>query len=107
MLSPSNDLYSLGCVLYAVHMGGKPPFEIGTFMSSLRDFAEGSLVRRDWMSGPKWERQSAELKGEYFQMTFLMSQIYCLGCSLGIQRIALASLHYPHIRSSLPWPYPH
>jgi SCY1-like protein 2 len=62
-LNPANDLYSLGCVLHAVHMGGKPPFAIGSSMSSLRDHAEGALVRRDWMSGPRWDRVSAELRG--------------------------------------------
>lgn len=63
-LITANDLYSLGCVLYAVHMGGKPPFSNGASMQSLRDHAEGSLVRRDWMSGTRWERCSGEIKGE-------------------------------------------
>lgn len=63
-MSPANDLYSLGCVLYAVHMGGKPPFANHESMSSLRDHAEGALVRRDWASGSKWERCSGELRGE-------------------------------------------
>lgn len=63
-MSPANDLYSLGCVLYALHMGGKPPFVNHESMSSLRGHAEGALVRRDWASGPKWERCSGELRGE-------------------------------------------
>lgn len=63
-LSPANDMYSLGCVLFAVHMGGKPPFVNRGSMQSLRDHAEGSLVRRDWMSGSKWDRCSQELRGE-------------------------------------------
>lgn len=62
-LTPANDLYSLGCVLYAVHMGGRPPFQNRGSMQSLRDHVEGSLVRRDWASGSKWERCSSELKG--------------------------------------------
>ncbi|WWD18087.1 hypothetical protein CI109_102535 [Kwoniella shandongensis] len=61
-LTPASDLYSLGCLLYAVHMGGKPPFQNRGSMQGLRDNAEGSLVRREWMSGSKWERCSAELK---------------------------------------------
>ncbi|WRT65846.1 uncharacterized protein IL334_002797 [Kwoniella shivajii] len=61
-LTPSSDLYSLGCLLYAVHMGGKPPFQNRGSMQSLRDNAEGSLVRKEWMSGSKWDRCSSELK---------------------------------------------
>ncbi|KAK8865734.1 hypothetical protein IAR55_000880 [Kwoniella newhampshirensis] len=61
-LTPSSDLYSLGCLLYAVHMGGKPPFQNRGSMQSLRDNAEGSLIRREWMSGSKWEQCSPELK---------------------------------------------
>lgn len=64
MLTPASDLYSLGGILFAVHMGGKPPFQNRGSMSTLRDNAEGSLVRRDWASGSKWERCSAELRGE-------------------------------------------
>ncbi|WVQ97082.1 hypothetical protein IAU59_004192 [Kwoniella sp. CBS 9459] len=61
-LNASSDLYSLGCLLYAVHMGGKPPFVNRGSMQSLRDNVEGSLVRREWMSGSRWERCSSELK---------------------------------------------
>ncbi|OCF45272.1 SCY1 protein kinase [Kwoniella heveanensis CBS 569] len=61
-LTASSDLYSLGCLLYAVHMGGKPPFVNRGSMQSLRDNAEGSLARREWMSGSRWERCSSELK---------------------------------------------
>ncbi|KAE8540149.1 hypothetical protein D1P53_004087 [Cryptococcus gattii VGV] len=61
-LSTSNDLYSLGCILYAVHMGGKPPFSNRGSMQNLRDNAEGKLLRRAWASGPRWERCSSELK---------------------------------------------
>ena len=63
-LTPANDLYSLGCILFAVHMGGKPPFQNHRSMQELRDHTEGSLVRRDWASGPRWERCSSELRGE-------------------------------------------
>ncbi|ORX34162.1 kinase-like domain-containing protein [Kockovaella imperatae] len=61
-LTPSNDLYSLGCVLYAVHMGGRPPFRNHGSMQSLRDNAEGSLFRKDWMNVSRWNRCSAELR---------------------------------------------
>ncbi|KIR56109.1 SCY1 protein kinase [Cryptococcus gattii Ru294] len=61
-LSTSNDLYSLGCILYAVHMGGKPPFTNRGSMQNLKDNAESKLLRRAWASGPRWERCSSELK---------------------------------------------
>lgn len=32
-------------------------------MQSLRENAEGSLIRRDWMHGSKWDRCSGELRG--------------------------------------------
>lgn len=63
-MTPSSDLYSLGCVLFAVHMGGKPPFQNRGSMSSLRENAEGPLVRRTYASGSKWDRCSSEVKGE-------------------------------------------
>lgn len=62
-LTPSSDLYSLGCVLFAVHMNGKPPFQTRGSMSTLRENAEGPLTRKNWASGSKWERCSAEVKG--------------------------------------------
>jgi SCY1-like protein 2 len=45
-------------------MGGRPPFPNGASLQSLRDHAEGSLVRKDWMRGSKWERCSGEVKGQ-------------------------------------------
>jgi serine/threonine protein kinase len=62
-LTPASDLYSLGCVLFALHMGGKPPFQNRGSMSSLRENAEGPLVSKSWASGSKWERCSSEVKG--------------------------------------------
>jgi SCY1-like protein 2 len=38
-VSTSSDLYSLGCVVYAVHCKGNPPFKHHGSMSSLRDVA--------------------------------------------------------------------
>lgn len=63
-LAPANDLYSLGCVLYAVHMGGRAPFSNRNSLQSLRENADGPLGRREYARGQKWERCSNELKGE-------------------------------------------
>jgi serine/threonine protein kinase len=73
-LSPANDLYSLGCVLYAVHFGGKPPYINRGSIQSLRDNAEGPLVRRDWARGSSWDRASTELKGELLRMAVLTAR---------------------------------
>jgi hypothetical protein len=51
-------------VLFALHMGGKPPFQNRGSMSSLRENAEGPLVSKSWASGSKWDRCSSEVKGE-------------------------------------------
>ncbi|KAL7423640.1 Protein kinase domain-containing protein ppk32 [Cryptotrichosporon argae] len=61
-MTPAADLYALGCVLYAVHMGGRPPFSNRGSMGTLRDNAEGPLVRREYARGSRWERCSSELK---------------------------------------------
>ncbi|ODN84288.1 hypothetical protein L202_00269 [Cryptococcus amylolentus CBS 6039] len=61
-LNQSNDLYSLGCILYAVHMGGKPPFKNRGSIQSLRENIENKLVTREWASGSRWDRCSSELK---------------------------------------------
>ncbi|TXT13561.1 hypothetical protein VHUM_00928 [Vanrija humicola] len=60
-LSTANDLYSLGCVLYAVHMG-KPPFANRGSLQSLRENADGGLARREYARGSRWDRSSNELK---------------------------------------------
>ncbi|BEI87034.1 hypothetical protein CcaverHIS002_0703800 [Cutaneotrichosporon cavernicola] len=59
-LAPANDLYSLGCVLYALHIG-RPPFATRGSMQALRENADG-LDRRDYARGVKWDRASNELK---------------------------------------------
>ncbi|KAL0567575.1 Protein kinase domain-containing protein ppk32 [Marasmius crinis-equi] len=39
VLSTSSDLYSLGCIIYAVHCKGSPPFKTHGSLSGLRDNA--------------------------------------------------------------------
>ena len=60
MLTPASDLYSLGCVLYAIHLDGKPPVQTHNSMQTLRTFFEGSL---DFKSRSQWHRLPAEVQG--------------------------------------------
>ncbi|KZT43957.1 kinase-like protein [Sistotremastrum suecicum HHB10207 ss-3] len=43
-LDPSSDMYSLGCIIYAVHVRGNPPFKNHGSLQSLRDNAGKPLV---------------------------------------------------------------
>lgn len=61
-LSPANDLYSLGCILYAVHLGGKPPFKTHNSLQGLRDCVERELVTGRWKGGARWSQAGNELK---------------------------------------------
>ena len=45
-LTTASDLYALGCVLYAVHLGGRPPFQNHNSLSTLRQNAD-RLARGD------------------------------------------------------------
>lgn len=39
VLDPASDMYSLGCLMYAVHCKGNPPFKNHGSLSSLRENA--------------------------------------------------------------------
>lgn len=70
-LSTSNDLYSLGCLIYAVHLGGKPPFRNQGSLQTLRTNIEAGLSGSShssgsgsgmWNSGRRWDQSSPELR---------------------------------------------
>lgn len=44
VLDPASDMYSLGCLMYAVHCKGNPPFKNHGSIGSLRDNAGKSLT---------------------------------------------------------------
>ncbi|KAH9908250.1 kinase-like domain-containing protein [Epithele typhae] len=44
VLDPASDMYSLGCLIYAVHCKGNPPFKNHGSLSSLRENAGKPLV---------------------------------------------------------------
>lgn len=44
VLDPASDMYSLGCLMYAVHCKGNPPFKNHGSLGSLRENAGKPLV---------------------------------------------------------------
>ncbi|KAJ9106817.1 hypothetical protein QFC19_002944 [Naganishia cerealis] len=62
ILSPANDLYSLGCLLYAVHLGGSPPFKTHNSMQGLRQCVERELVTERWKREARFIQAGQELK---------------------------------------------
>lgn len=56
-LDPSSDMYSLGCIIYAVHVRGNPPFKNHGSLQSLRDNAGKPLVGM--------EKLDPDLQGHY------------------------------------------
>lgn len=55
VLDPASDMYSLGCLIYAVHCEGNPPFKNHGSLSSLRENAGKPL--------PGMERLEQDLRG--------------------------------------------
>lgn len=55
VLDPASDMYSLGCLIYAVHCKGNPPFKNHGSLSSLRENAGKPL--------PGMERLEQDLRG--------------------------------------------
>lgn len=48
-LLPANDMYSLGCVLHAIHTKSGPPFSNHGSLQSLRDNMENiTSIRAGW-----------------------------------------------------------
>jgi SCY1-like protein 2 len=46
-LNTASDLYSMGCLIYAVHCKGDPPFKMHGSLNSLRDAAGRPLTGID------------------------------------------------------------
>jgi SCY1-like protein 2 len=91
-LSPANDLYSLGCLLYAVHLGGNPPFKTHNSLQGLRECVERELVPGQWRGGARWTQASDEVKDILSKLITRTPQT----------RLSLASLaSHPYFASSL------
>ncbi|PWN50757.1 kinase-like protein [Violaceomyces palustris] len=57
-LLPENDLYSLGCIVFAVHNKGSPPFRNRNNLTNLRSNADQlSTVQ----SSPSWQRMGRDV----------------------------------------------
>ncbi len=57
VLHPASDMYSLGCLLYAVHCKGSPPFKNHGHIGGVRDNAGKPLTGMD--------RLDPDLRGKY------------------------------------------
>lgn len=62
-LTTASDLYALGCVLYAVHLGGRPPFQNHNSLQTLRQNAD-RLARGDIGSSTAMAKLGGDLKGQ-------------------------------------------
>lgn len=85
-------MFSLGCLLYAVHLGGRPPFRTHNSLQGLRDCVERELVTGRWKGGAKWTESSNDLKDLLSKLITRTPQT----------RLSLASLaSHPYFASSL------
>ena len=57
VLDPASDMYSLGCVMYAVHCKGMPPWKNHGSLSSIRENAGKPLTGM--------ERLDTDLRGMF------------------------------------------
>lgn len=85
-------MFSLGCLLYAVHLGGRPPFRTHNSLQGLRECVERELVTGRWKGGAKWAESSNDLKDLLSKLITRTPQT----------RLSLASLaSHPYFASSL------
>ena len=57
VLDPASDMYSLGCLMYAVHCKGAPPFKTHGSLGAVRENAGKPLTGVD--------RLDPDLRGEF------------------------------------------
>lgn len=60
-VTAASDLYALGCIIYAVHLGGKPPFNNHHSLSSLRGNMD-RLARGEIGNAVAFARLTPDLK---------------------------------------------
>lgn len=70
-LIAENDLYSLGCIVYAVHNRGSPPFRNRNSLTSLRQNADQLSVV---VGSSSWQRMGRDVLGKsYEQYCFMIT----------------------------------
>jgi len=56
--------FSVGCILHAVHLGGKPPFRNNGSTQTARTHLEHDLVQGTWKGGRRWQEAGEEVRGK-------------------------------------------
>lgn len=64
-VTAASDLYALGCILYAVHLGGRPPFSSHNSLSTIRQNVD-RLSRGEIGNSVAFARLTPDLKGVSF-----------------------------------------
>jgi SCY1-like protein 2 len=62
LITASSDLYALGCVIYAVHLGGRPPFQNHNSLQTLRKNAD-RLARGEIGTASAVAKLGGDLRG--------------------------------------------
>ena len=57
-------IFSVGCILHAVHLGGKPPFRNNGSTQTARTHLEHDLVQGTWKGGRRWQEAGEEVRGK-------------------------------------------
>ena len=54
----------VGCLLHAVHLGGKPPFKNNGSIQTATTHFEQDLKQGSWKGGRRWQEAGEEVRGE-------------------------------------------
>ena len=100
-LNTASDLYSLGCLIYAVHCKGDPPFKTHGSLGGLRDAAGRPLTG---ISGLDRDLQGAEVSFTFVKTTLtpLLAMLNGLITRHPTNRLTSSSLPSHSFFSSLP-----
>lgn len=72
-VTATSDLYALGCILYAVHLGGRPPFSSHNSLSTIRQNVD-RLARGEIGNSVAFARLTPDLKGASVALSLRASQ---------------------------------
>lgn len=78
-LDPSNDMYALGCLMYAAHNKGEPPFRNRNSLQNIRYNAD----QLSTIAGsPSWQRMNKDLISRFLYNMPLSYSLPLLRCSI-------------------------